>query len=98
MSTLCEIPFEPLQCDGSNYYSWSAHVLNALRALGPFNEQVVETSILPKDFDFEDLSTLSNEERDSSQCNFIVTSLLFNKVCKVISDYIKSEEDMHKIL
>ena len=69
-----------------------------LKVWGPSFEHVVDVSILPKDFDFEDLSTLSKEERDSSQCNFIVTSLLFNKVCRVISDYIKSEEDMHKIL
>ena len=51
MSTLCEVSFEPLQCDGANYYSWSAHVLSALRTLGPSYEQVVETSILSKDFD-----------------------------------------------
>ena len=62
MSTFCEVSFEPLQCDGSNYYSWPAHILNVLRALGPSYEQVVEISILPKDFD--NLSKLSNEEKE----------------------------------
>ena len=69
MSTLCEVSFEPLQCDGSNYYSWSAHVLNALRALGLSYEQVVKTSILPKDFD--NLSKLSNEEKNVGFAIFV---------------------------
>ena len=51
MSILCEVTFEPLQCDGSNYYSWSAHVLNVLRTLGPSYERIVGSNILPKDFD-----------------------------------------------
>ena len=75
MSILCEVRFEPLQCDGSNYYSWSAHVLNALRALGPSYEQVVEMSILPKDFD--NLSKLSNEDKSVGFATFVtLTSCL----------------------
>ena len=92
MSTLCEVSFEPLQCDGSNYYSWSAHVLNALRALGPFNEQVVETSILPKDFD--QLSKLSNEEKECWLRNLSVTNLLFENMDKELSDLIHKEDKL----
>ena len=69
MSILCEVSFEALQCDGSNYYSWSAHILNSLRTLGPSYEQVVETTILPKDFD--NLSKLSNEEKNVGFAIFV---------------------------
>jgi hypothetical protein len=35
MSTTCEVPFEPLAFDGSNYSSWCSNVLIALKVLGP---------------------------------------------------------------
>jgi hypothetical protein len=47
MSTSCEVSFEPLRFDGSNYDSWSAHVLHVLHNWGSPFEQVVEASILP---------------------------------------------------
>ena len=94
MSTLCQVSFEPLQCDGSNYYSWSAHVLNALRALGPSYEQVVETSILPKDFD--NLSKLSNEEKECWFRNLCVTNLLFENIDKELSDLIHKEDKLQE--
>ena len=62
MSTPREVPFELLRCDGSNYPSWSAHVLNILRTMGPSFEHVVKTNVLPKDVD--DLSKLSTEEKE----------------------------------
>ena len=92
MSTLCEVSFEPLQCDGSNYYSWSAHILNSLRTLGPSYEQVVETSILPKDFD--NLSKLSNEEKECWFRNLCVTNLLFENMDKELSDLIHKEDKL----
>ena len=51
MSTTCEVPFEPLSLDGSNYSSWSAHILNVLRTMGHSFERIVQSSILPDDFD-----------------------------------------------
>ena len=51
MSTTCEVPFEPLSLDGSNYSSWPAHVLNVLRTMDSSFEQIAEESILPIDFD-----------------------------------------------
>ena len=92
MSILCEVPFEPLQCDGSNYYFWSAHVLNALRDLGPSHEQVVETSILPKDFD--NLSRLSNEEKEYWFRNLCVANILFENMDKELSDLIHKEDKL----
>jgi hypothetical protein len=35
MSTTREVPFEALVLDGSNYVSWSIHVLNCIRTMGP---------------------------------------------------------------
>ena len=60
MSITCEVPFEPLSLDGSNYSSWSAHILNVFSAMGHSFEQIAEESILPIDFD--NLFKLSNEE------------------------------------
>jgi hypothetical protein len=41
MSTTCEVPFEPLAFDGSNYPSWHSNVLIALKVLGPTIEGVI---------------------------------------------------------
>ena len=92
MSTLCEVSFEPLQCDGSNYYSWSAHVLNTLRTLGPSYEWIVESSILPKDFD--NLAKLSNKEKEYWFHNLCVTNLLFENMDKELSDLIHQEDKL----
>ena len=92
MSTLCEVSFEQLQCDGSNYYSWSAHVLNALRTLGPSYEQILESSILPKNFD--NLSKLSNEEKECWFRNLCVTNFLFENMDKELSDLIQKEDKL----
>jgi hypothetical protein len=47
MLTIREVPFEPLALDGSNYASWSIHVLNCIRTIGPLAEKNVVASILP---------------------------------------------------
>ena len=62
MLTPHEVPFELLRCNGSNYPSWSAHVLNVIRTMGPSFERVVKKSVLPKDID--DLSKLSTEKKE----------------------------------
>ena len=94
MLTLCEVSFEPLQCDGSNYYSWSAHIFNALRTLGPSYEQVVKTSILSKDFD--NLSKLSNEEKECWFRNICVANLLFENMDKELSNLIHKEDKLQE--
>ena len=87
MSTPREVPFELLRCDGSNYPSWSAHVLNILRTMGPSFERVVKASVLPKDVD--DLSKLSTEEKECLSCNRRVIDLLFECMDKELSDSIQ---------
>jgi hypothetical protein len=42
-----DLPFERLALDGSNYESWSIHVLNCIRIMGPLAEKIVVASILP---------------------------------------------------
>ena len=95
MSTTCEVPFEPLSLDGSNYSSWSAHILNVLRTMGPSFEQIVESSILPDDFD--NLLELSIEELKRSTCNLRVIHLLFRNIDRELSDLINKEDKLKEI-
>jgi hypothetical protein len=78
MSTTCEVSFEPLTLGGSNYDSWSAHVLNGIRTFGPHAEQIVVASILPPHtrVDNIDLSGLSIEELEYWQLNAQVTNYI----------------------
>jgi hypothetical protein len=94
MSTSCEVSFEPLRFDGSNYDSWSAHVLHVLHTWGSPFEQVVEASILPEDFDSEDTSNLSKEEKENVLLNYSITNLMYNNVSKVIQEFIFNNEDI----
>ena len=92
MSTFCEVPFEPLGINGSNYISWSAHIRNMLRNMGPSFEQAIKTSILPKGF-----KNLSNEEKECLLCNRRVIDLLFESMDKDFADSIQEEKKFAKI-
>ena len=92
MSTTCEVPFEPLSLDGSNYYSWSAHVPNILRTMGPSFEQIVDESILPNDFD--NLFKLSIEEMKCLTRNHRVINLLFKNMDRELSDLIQKNDKL----
>ena len=94
MSTPREVPFELLRCNGSNYPSWSVHMFNVLRTMGPSFERVVKTSVLPKDVD--DLSKLSNEENECLSCNCRVIDLLFECMNRELSDSIQEEKLLKK--
>ena len=94
MLTPHEVPFEPVRCDGSNYPSWSGHVLNILRTMGPSFEHVVKISVLSKDVD--DLSKLSTEENECLSCNHRVIDLLFECMDKELSDSIQEENLLKK--
>src|SRR6185312_11212201 len=92
MSTFCEVLFEPLGMNGSNYISWSAHIHKMLRNMGPSFEQVIKTSILPKGF-----KNLSNEEKECLLCNRCVIDLLFESMDKNFADSIQEEKKFAKI-
>ena len=91
MSTFCEVPFEPLGMNGSNYISWSAHIHNVLRTMGTF-EQAIKTSILPKD-----LNNLSSKEKGCLLCNRRVIDLLFESMDKDFAGSIQEEKKFSKI-
>jgi hypothetical protein len=103
MSTTYEVSFEPLTLGGSNYDSWSAHVLNEIRTFGPHAEQVVVASILPPltRVDNFDLSNLSIEELECWQLNAQVTnyirSTLSCDVQEMICDDIIDAHDIWEI-
>ena len=76
--------------NGSNYISWSAHIRNVLRTMGPF-EQAIKTSILPKDLN--NLSKFSNKEKECLLCNHRVIDLLFESMDKDFADSIQEEKN-----
>ena len=92
MSTTCEVLFEPLSLHGSNYSSWSAHILNVLRTMCPSFERIVVSSILPDDYD--NLFELSIEELKNSTCNLRVIHLLFKYIDRELSDLINKEDKL----
>jgi hypothetical protein len=96
MSTTCEVPFEPLALDGSNYSSWCSNVLIALKVLGPTAESIIVASILPKDE-----TCVSPMDLEKKQLNAIITNLLCSCVCRELKYLIlKSKkicEDAHLI-
>jgi hypothetical protein len=69
MSTTCEVPFEPLALDGSNYSSWRSNVLIALKVLGPTAEGIMVASILPED----GLESLQRNWRISDSMSLLLT-------------------------
>jgi hypothetical protein len=54
----------------------------------------VVPSILPEDFDSEDTSDLSKEEKESVLHNYSIINLMYNNVSKVIHELIFNHEDI----
>jgi hypothetical protein len=54
----------------------------------------VVASILPENFDSEDTSNLSKEEKESVLHNYSITNLMYNNVSKVIQEFIFNNEDI----
>jgi hypothetical protein len=96
MSTTCDVPFEPLALDGSNYSSWRSNVLFALKVLGPTAESIMVVSILP-----EDETCVSTNELENKRLNVVITNLLCSCICGELKHLIlKSKEiseDAHLI-
>lgn len=96
MSTSGEVSLELLLLDGSNYASWSAHVLDVFRTMGPHIEQIVDVSISPPS---DDLDYLSREEVKFLQYNAQATNVLFSALSEDVLDAIifGPLEDAHLI-
>jgi hypothetical protein len=84
LSTTREVPFESLTLDGSNYASWSIHVLNVIRTMGQHAEKVVVASILPSHLKENNIDLLKSslEDLECWQCN----SRVFNYICSTLRD------------
>jgi hypothetical protein len=93
MSTTCEVPFEPLALDGSNYSSWCYNVLIALRVLGPTAERIMVASILPKNE-----TCVSPMDLENKQLNAVITNLLCSCVCRELKYLILKSKRFAKIL
>ena len=58
-----------LHNDGSNFLSWSIHVLNAFRAISPLVEHIVDASIPLSIVDWSNYKNIPKEEERCVQLN-----------------------------
>ncbi|RCV21612.1 hypothetical protein SETIT_4G151900v2 [Setaria italica] len=88
MSTTSEVPFEPLDCDDSNYTSWSAHILNTLRTMGPSFEQILVASILSPRFNIDHIGWFktTQKELECSQLNACIFRIFTFDIEEVRND------------
>ncbi|RCV20908.1 hypothetical protein SETIT_4G095700v2 [Setaria italica] len=92
MSTPFEVTFDlkPLACDGSNYNSWSAYVLDIFRVMGPQMDLVVVVSISCQNVD---RSKLTQEEEKCIQLNAQASYILIRALSEDVLDAIMDEDD-----
>ena len=69
MSTPNESEPVLLQNDGSNFLSWSLHVLNAFRTISPLFEHIVDASIPLPIVDWSNYKNIPKEEERCVQLN-----------------------------
>ena len=69
MSTPIELEPMLLQNDGSNFLSWSIHVLNAFRAINPLVERIVDASIPLPIVNWTNYKNIPKEEEICVQLN-----------------------------
>jgi hypothetical protein len=90
MSTTCEVPFESLAFDGSNYSYWHSNVFIALKVLGPTAEGIMVASIL-----LEDETCVLPTELEK-RLNAVVTNLLCSCVCSELKHLILTSKGISK--
>ena len=73
MSTPNELEPVLLQNDGSNFLSWSIHVLNAFKAISPLVEHIVDASIPLPIVDWSNYKIIP-KKRDA--CNSMLKQLM----------------------
>ena len=94
MSMSYEVFVEPFVSDGSNYASWSIHVLNHLRTLGSLAKRVVVASILPPNFSSHKIDGTSQWDLDCMQLNALATDYLLSVVCTELKEIILEDEEV----
>jgi hypothetical protein len=97
MSMPNEVFIETLVSNGSNYASWSTHVRNAFRTMGPNVERILVASTLPPTFDIDhiDWENITQEELECTQLNAYVTNFLQCVLCEDIQEAIFEMEEIH---
>src|SRR6187551_2281426 len=91
MSTACEVNYEPLARDGSNYSIWSCNVLNDLRTMSPILERVVVEGIDRPNVDWS-ISNPTEDEMNCFQLNSRVANFLFDVVSNEVRELILEDE------
>ena len=94
MSMSYEVFVEPFVSDGSNYASWSIHILNHLWTHGPLAERVVVASIFPPNFCWHRIDGTNQRELDCMQLNALVTNYLLSVVSAELKEIIIEDEDV----
>jgi hypothetical protein len=84
MSTTCEVSFEPLRFDGSNYSSWSAHVLHVLHTWGPLLSELWLLASFPRILIVKTRPTYQRRKRKVCSITYSIINLMYNNVSKVI--------------
>jgi hypothetical protein len=81
-----EVTLEILLSDCSNYDSWSTRVINAFRTVDPQLEQILDKSIIPPNYDRENVS---DEDQRCIRLNYLAFDILVNSL---------SKEDYHALI
>jgi len=86
MSTPNESEPMLLQNDGSNFLSWSIHVLNAFRAISPLVEHIVDASIPLPIVDWSNYKNIPKEEERCVQLNAQAINVILSTLSAEVLD------------
>ena len=86
MSTPIELEPVLLQNDGSNFLTWSIHVLNAFRDISPLVEHIVDASIPLSIVDWSNYKNLSKEEEICVQLNAQAINIILSTLSVEVQD------------
>ena len=75
-----------LQHDGSNFLSWSLHVLNAFRTISPLVERIVDASIPLPVVDWSNYKNISKEEEICVQLNAQAINVMLSTLSAEVLD------------
>ena len=86
MSTPIELEPVLLQNDGSNFLSWSIHLLNAFRAISPLVERIVDASIPLLVVDWSNYKNIPKEEEICVQLNAQAINVMLSTLSAEVLD------------
>ena len=99
MSTPNESEPVLLQNDGSNFLSWSIHVLNAFSAISPLVERIVDASIPLPIVDWSNYKYIPKEEERCVQLNAQVINVILSILsAEVLDEVIFNGKHLRRVL